>query len=147
MPRSPKSRRDFCQLPWEDKYGTTAEGNLPQYKRYECIGEAVDLHAVHSGGLPWVRINDFHHYHIKCPYGDYTTFSGVVSGTLNYIRDTDTTSSGYWMMYQNDESERTLHTATSGMMIRYSRGSVHGWLCVDPDCWYFLNTGNRYFYI
>jgi hypothetical protein len=145
----PRSRTDKCNNSWENLYGTTAIGNLPQYKRYECVSDVVDLDAVRSEA-PWVRINDFHYYHFKCPYGDYSTVSGVISGTLNWAQ---TTISGNRALYFVEEPDRAAHNATAGMMIKYSRGSAHGWMCVDPNCPYYRGiasgtvSGTRYFYI
>lgn len=144
----PRPRRTNCN-DWENLYGTTAVGNLAQYKIHECVESVVDIDTVQSG-TPWVTISDFRYYHFKCPYGDYTTLSGVALGTLNYAQ---TVVSGVRVMYQVQASDRAEHIATGGIMIRYSRGSAHGWMCVDPNCSYYLGTasgtvgGTRYFYI
>lgn len=145
----PRPRRTNCN-DWENLYGTTAVGNLGQYKIHECVESVVDLPAVQSGA-PWVTIDDFHYYHIKCPYSNYdATVSGTASGSLNWAQ---TTVSGNRVLYFVQPADRAVHTATEGMMIRFSRGSAHGWLCVDPNCPYYLGTasgtvgGTRYFYI
>lgn len=142
----PRSYTDRCNKTWEELYGTTASGNLPQYKRFDCIEEVVDLDAMHLADptLAWVDIRYFHYYHMKCPYGDYTTLSGVISGSLNWAQ---TTVSGQRVRQLVEESDRSEHIYTGGMMIRYSRGSAHGWLCVDPNCPYYHVNGMRYFYI
>lgn len=135
MPRNPKEK---CSVPWHVRYGTASgvEGNLPEWKRTDCIGSKVDLAAVQAE-FPWVSIFDFHYYHMKCPYAS--------EAELHYVRDIDKTSSDYWK--RNVLVSHVPHTTTSGMMIRQSRGSRHGWLCVDPDCPYYISNGRPYFQI
>jgi len=129
--------------------------NLPTYKTKDCVSTVVtdsNLSQIKID-FPWVGIEDFHYYHIRCPF---STQSG-----MHYVKDTDLTSSTYFMTVDVGES-LTDHTLTSGLMIRFSRGSKHGWLCVDPNCPYYSGTasgttasgtkifttaGNPYFYI
>lgn len=135
MPRNPVEK---CETTFEDRYGSTTSGNLPTHKTEVCVGGAVDISAVQVE-FPWVSINDFHFYHMKCPYSN--------EATINYIKDIDPSSSTYWQMVEVALVDRSNHTTTSGFMIRYSRGSKHGWLCVDPDCPYYQLNNRNYFYI
>jgi len=132
MPRNPVEK---CDTTFEDRYGSTTPGNLPTDKTKVCIENTVDIDAVQAE-FPWVTINDFHFYHLKCPYS--------TEATLNYVRDTNPASATYWQMV---EVVATDHTTTSGLMIKYSKGSKHGWLCVDPDCPYYGLHNRSYFYI
>jgi hypothetical protein len=143
MPRDPRQK---CNRSWEDLYGTTASGNLPQYKTKECVSSVITELALNyiQGYFPWVGIEDFHYHHIKCPY---STEAGI-----HMVMDRNIGSPTYWQGI--DVSSETLsHTTTSGFMIRFSRGSKHGWLCVDPNCPYYQGTvsgsikGRPYFYI
>jgi len=139
MPRNPLDR---CDVSWEDRVGTTASGNLPQYKVGVCIEDAVDIVSVQTE-FPWVDIRDFHFYHIKCPY--------ATESNWHFVTDNDITSLTYWQAI-DVSGEAVPHTATSGIMIRDVMGSKHGWSCVDPACPYYLGTaigshkGVRYFY-
>lgn len=130
MPRNPK---DKCNVPWWTRYGTASgvEGNLPEWQRTDCIGYKVDLSAVQSE-FPWVSIFDFHYYHMKCPYSS--------EAALHYVRNLDESSPDYWK--RNVPVSHVPHTTTSGMMIRRSIGSRHGWMCVDPDCPYYQGTAS-----
>ena len=137
MPRHPSSR---CNLTWEQIFGTSASNNLSQYKRNTCIEETVDIETVQIKA-PWVSLNDFHYYHIKCPYS--------TEASIHTVRSDDGDS---WQ-YTDVSSEADTHTSTSGIMIRYNRGSKYGYLCVDPNCPYYKGTvsgtegGSWYFYV
>lgn len=133
MPRNPT---DKCNLSWEQIFGTTATGNLPQYKTNTCIEDAIDINTVQIKA-PWVNLDDFHYHHIKCPYS--------IESSNHIIRRN-------WQ-FIDVENEAVNHTATSGIMIRYNRGSKYGYLCVDPECPYYNATvsgtttsGTWYFY-
>ena len=141
MPRSPQ---EICDVTWENRYGTIHDGNLPQRVTKECLESTITLSGVQAV-FPWVGIDDFHYYHIKCPYS--------TEADIHLVRDTVKGSSTFWEN-TNVVSEAAIHTATSGITIRWSRGSKHGWLCVDPNCPFFLGTvsgattgGVNYFYI
>jgi len=143
MPRNPNDR---CDVTWEERYGTTYSGNLPQYKRTECIEDTVTLSGGVWNAFPWVTYYDFHYHHIKCPYS--------TESTTHYVRNTNRGDPNYWKLEEVMPPEDIVnHVNTGGMMIRYSRGSKHGWLCVDPVCKYYLGTaaespgGVPYFYI
>ena len=130
-------------------------GNLPQYKTEECISTVITDAAL-SGirvHFPWVGIEDFHYHHIKCPF---STEAG-----MHLVKNTDRSSPTYFMAV-NVLGSAISHTVTSGFMIRHSKGSKHGWLCVDPTCPYyngvasgttisgsvvFNTSGSPYFYI
>lgn len=134
MPRKPGTR---CNLTWENTHGTTVSGNLPQYK----VGQnncSVDLNAI---TYPEVKLSDFHYHHIKCPYS--------TQADSHYIRNMDKTSLNYFKMEDVSSGPLGLtdHTATNGIMIKESRGHIHGWLCVQDDCPYYISTGKRYFYV
>lgn len=147
MPRNPIAK---CEVSWEDRYGTTHSGNLPQFIIHECIENTIDIAAVQLV-FPWVSIADFSFYHIKCPYTwEPTPVSPDVYKILHEIRETNypgTITYPYWDFKPVPDSDWTVHTATSGIMIRHSRGSKHGWLCVDPACRYYQLYGIPYFYI
>jgi hypothetical protein len=64
MPRNPVTK---CEVSWEDRYGTTSSGNLPQRVLYECLENTIDL-AVIQTIFPWVSLEDFNFYHVKCPF-------------------------------------------------------------------------------
>jgi len=127
--RNPKEK---CEVTWEDRYGTTVSGNLPQYNVGTCIEDVVNISAV-KASAPWVELRDFHFYSMMCPYSN--------EAFVHKVRDLDPNSAHYWELYY-DVLDRSNHTDTGGFMIQYSVGSRHGWLCVDPNCAY-LDAGNR----
>ena len=148
MPRNPVEK---CNITFEDRYGSTTSGNLPTHKTKVCIEDTIDIGAVQAE-FPWVTINDFHFYHMKCPYSNEAAkpgydWDGNFFTEITYVRDTDPTSSNYWKTMPLASSSRASHTTTSGFMIRHSKGSKHGWLCVDPDCPYYILHKRNYFYI
>lgn len=129
--RNPKEK---CTVDWEDRYGTTVSGNLPQYKVGECIEDVVNIATVQAS-TPWVELRDFHYYNMMCPYSN--------EAFVHKVRDLDPSSAHYLELYY-DVLIRSNHTATGGIMIRYTMGArKHGWLCVDPSCPYFLSESNR----
>jgi hypothetical protein len=110
------------------------DGNLPTYKTKECVSTVIstaDLSQIRAY-FPWVGIEDFHYYHIKCPF---STEAG-----MHFVRDSNPTSPTYFWAV-DVEGSAVSHTVTSGIMIRFSRGSKHGWLCVDPNCPYYNGNG------
>lgn len=127
MPRDP---RDRCSIGWNDRYGTTWSGNLPRHKTKECVEDAIDLPTIQAE-FPWVGIEDFHFYHFKCPY--------ATEASIHLRRDVSRSSLTYWQ-HINVANEAAAHAATSGIMIKYNRGSKYGWLCVDPECPYYKGT-------
>ena len=135
MPRNPVEK---CDITFEDRYGSTTSGNLPTHKTKVCIEDTIDIGAVQAE-FPWVSISDFHFYHMKCPYSN--------EATINYVRDINKASVTYWQMVEVAPISKAAHTTTSGIMIRHSRGSKHGWMCVDPDCPYYQLNNRNYFYI
>lgn len=139
MPRDPRDRcRIIKEHGWKAIYGTTAEGNLAQYK----VNEACKHIDISKLTLSWVKQNDFRYYHIKCPYS--TQASGA-----NYVRNDDPFDPNYLTYSGLSPEELTDHTVTSGIMIRYNRGTKRGWLCVDDNCYYYTTvcSGSRYFYV
>jgi len=129
------------EIGWEAYYGTTYSGQLPQYKPDE------NLCNVNIAGItmPGVTLDDFHYYHIKCPYSKEAAQNGVQT----YVRDTNPFSSTYMQMIPVGIDELTDHWDTKGLMIKYSRGSKYGHLCVDDNCYYYttVSSGTRYFYL
>jgi len=130
------------EIGWEKYYGTTSSGNLPRYKsdKNPCN---IDISKI---TMPGVELKDFKQYHVKCPYSTQSNY--------HYVVDTDRFSPTYKQLKELDASELVDHTVTSGVMIRYSRGSKYGWLCVDDNCPYYNGivsemtiSGTRYFYI
>jgi len=144
MPRNPRNR---CNVSWSQRYGTASgvDGNLPEYKRTECIEDKVTLAGGVWNAFPWVKYTDFHYHHIKCPYSN--------EADTHYVRNTTSSGDNYWTLEEVMPEDRVNHVNTDGMMIRYSRGSKYGWLCVDPVCKYYLGTATGspgsipYFYV
>jgi len=110
--------------------GRVVDGNLPDYNTKECVSSVINLSNIQTY-FPWVGLEDFHYYHIKCPF---STEAG-----MHYVRDPDINSSTYFMTVDVEGSAAS-HTSTGGLMIRFSRGSKYGWLCVDPNCPYYKGT-------
>jgi len=149
MPRNPVEK---CNTSFEDMYGSTTSGNLPTHKTKVCIENTVNISAVQAEFGEWISISDFHFYHMKCPYSTeaawkFYTIDQEWAAWPTYVRDTNRSSSTYWKMIPVASGDRAAHTTTSGLMIRHSRGSKHGWLCVDPACPYYLLYNKNYFYI
>ena len=146
MPRNPIEK---CNVTWSQRYGTASdvEGNLPEYKRTECVEDIVTLSGGVWNAFPWVTYFDFHYHHVKCPFSN--------ESENNYVRNIDPNDQNYWNLELVMPEDRVNHINTDGMMIRYARGSKYGWLCVDPVCKYYLGTvtisgvqgGVPYFYI
>ena len=141
MPRNPVEK---CNITFEDRYGSTTSGNLPTNKN-ECIESLLGDPTISGSNIwqiqqefDWVTVNDFHFYHVKCPYSN--------ESVVNYVKDTNPNSSTYWQMVEIVPASRGYHIITSGFMIRHSRGSKHGWMCVDPDCPYYQLNNINYFY-
>ena len=137
MPRNPIEK---CEATWHDQYGTTSSGNFPTHNTKECIEDTVTIGDVRAV-FPWVRLDygDFKYYHFKCPYAD--------EAEINYVRNIDQSDPNYWNFELVMPGDRAAHTATGGLMIKHSRGSKHGWLCVDPDCPYYISNNNNFFYV
>jgi hypothetical protein len=137
MPRKPT---EICEVTWEERYGTTTSGNLPTHKTKECISDTVDINVVRAE-FPWVRedYGNFKYYHFKCPY--------ATEAEIHYARNNDRNDPNYWNFELVMPINRASHTATGGLMIKHSRGSKHGWLCVDPVCPYYVTNNTNYFYV
>jgi len=127
----------LTEIGWERYFGTTASGNLSQYKVHDnpC---GVDIESLNPQLVEDLNINDgsFRYYNMKCIYDSE-------SGIHTYI-DKNVLSPTFGQPIT--VSGLALHTVTSGIMVRYNRGSKYGWLCVDDACPYYINTGRRYFY-
>jgi hypothetical protein len=139
MPRNPIEKHNVS---WENRFGTTISGNLPGYKENTCIEDAIDLVSIQTE-FPWVKLQDFHYYHIRCPYATESSF--------HFVMDMNRNSPTFWGSI-DVSGEISAHTSTSGIMIKNAVGSRNGWTCVDPNCPYYLGTasgshrGVRYFY-
>jgi len=134
MPRHPHDCEDS---------GIIIDGNLPQYIIHECVETIIDAPTL-SGirdYFPWVNVLDFHFYHIKCPFSSQSYMN-------YYNKPTIIDNKPDWVLTPVlDYYSITDHLYTRGMMIKYSRGSKHGWLCVDPGCPYYMANNTPYFYI
>ena len=135
MPRNPIEK---CEVDFEDRYGSTTSGNLGTYKAKDCVSSTVDMGTVQAE-FPWVTIENFNFYHLKCPYS--------TEAEAHYVRVTDRQASNFWTMIEVPGGTQTNHTSTSGIMVRHSRGNKHGWLCVDPACKYYELYNTNYFHI
>ena len=140
MPRNPIEK---CEATWHDQYGTTVSGWFPTHKTKECIEDTIDASALATiqAEFPWIRSDygDFKYYHFKCPYAD--------EAEINYVRNIDRSDPNYWKFELVMPADRAAHTSTGGMMIRHTRVSKHGWLCVDPVCPYYVTNNTNYFYV
>lgn len=123
----PRDRSEKQNVSWEDRYGTTASGNLSQYK----VGDNLCNIDINNITYPDVVASDFRTYHKKCPYS--------TESLINWTKDSGDLTQG----------ELASHIYTNGIMIREYRGSKRGFLCVDDNCPYYttVSSGNRYFYI
>lgn len=135
MPRNPIEK---CEVTWEERYGTTSSGNFSENKTKECVESTITLSTIQAE-FPWVGLQDFHYYHFKCPYSN--------EAEIHYVRDINRASPTYWSMELVMPGDRANHTATGGLMIKHSRGSRFGWLCVDPVCPYYVSNETNYFSI
>ena len=129
----PRNKNYKCPSSWQ--LGTTASGNLPQFK----VGQ--NLCEVNIAGItyPDITVSDFRVYHIKCPYSS--------QAEQHYVRDIDINSPTYWQQQELDSGDLADHQDTKGIMVVEHRGPKHGFLCVDDACPYYISTGKRYFYI
>ena len=129
------------EIGWDAYYGTTISGNLPQYKP-EQNPFNIDISQII---MPGVSIEDFRPCHMTCPYSTQSDY--------HYVRDDNPFSSTYRQLCEISDDDLVDHTVTSGIMIRYNRGSKYGYLCVDPNCPYYQGTvsgiegGSWYFYV
>jgi len=127
MPRKPGTH---CSLTWEQRVGSTLEGNLPQYK----VGSNPCNVVIANITYPGVVVSDFRAYHKKCPYSSQST--------VHKVRDEDPASPTYWTMVDLVGGEVTAHDDTKGVMIRRNKG----FLCVDDNCYYYTANSKRFFY-
>lgn len=131
MPRNPLDKKNDT---WENCIGTLNLYNLPEYKVHDNLcGINID-NITHPG----VTINSFRVFHKKCPYS--------IQSNVHKVRNLNVLDPNYFKMEELDPAVFTDHSDTNGVMIRESRGSIHGNLCVDNNCYYYLNNNNRYFH-
>jgi hypothetical protein len=148
-------RRGQCahlkEIGWESYYGTTSSGNLSQFKATSnpC---GVDVGALNTKLVDAldIRDSDFRFYHIKCPYSTESDVNVILDRNPGMPGNPNPTFGEYVDVSSNTAS----HTVTSGIMIKFSRGSRYGWLCVDDACPHYQDNkatrgfvGGRYFYI
>ena len=126
------------EIGWEQYYGTTNSGNAPEFKATSnpCGVDFGSLNPQLVYDLD-IRESDFRFIHIKCHYSTESNINQIVN------KNNFSPNYGEW----EDVSSTASHTVTSGIMIRFNRGSKYGWLCVDDACPYYQDTGQRYFYI
>jgi hypothetical protein len=124
------------QIGWEDFYGTTFSGQIPDRRTDENLCNInFDLLT-----FPGLTSADFHYFHRKCPYS-------ANEDAFNYILDYDQSSPTYGQYVAVPTAQLVPHTATSGIAIRWNRGNKYGWLCVDDACSYYttIASGERFF--
>lgn len=143
MPKNPNNCYDVV----------LSSGNLPKYKVNDNNCN-IDISKITMNG---VTLNKFRYHHMRCPFDS----NPVGIDELHMVRNTNPFSSNYWNFEITiPPSQRAYHTTTSGIMAKWSRGSKHGWLCVDDECPYYKGIivtyngvdviiskpGDRYFY-
>ena len=126
MPRNPIEK---CSVSWEARFGTTLEGNLPQYK----VGHNPCNVNIENITYPGVIVSDFRAYHFNCPYS--------AEALTHKVMDLDPNSPTYWTMLDLGPGEITTHSDTKGVMIRENKGH----LCVDDNCYYYTTNSKRFF--
>ena len=126
-PNDRYDRESMCDLSWEQLYGTTASGNLPQFVKNH-IGKCYAPCPFSTQAI--FDINEL-------PIGYTQTFGEVdiylkSRSMLGYVPSTFVD-----------------HTTPEGMVVllqpHYS--GVWGHICMYDGCPYYLETGKRYFYI
>ena len=60
---------------------------------------------------------------------------------------TATTISGERFQYQVTSDKQTWHGNTRGRMAYHQRGRIAGFICVDPDCYYYTTTSGYFFQV
>lgn len=89
-----------------------------------------------------------------CPYSlewrahHHTTDpeTGVEVEVDGYYTTTDLTT-GERIQYQVTSDKQTTHSGTVGRMAYHQRGRIAGFICVDPDCYYYTTaTSGTYFF-
>jgi len=60
---------------------------------------------------------------------------------------TSTTISGERFQYQVTSDKQTQHLGTVGRMAYHQRGRIAGFICVDPDCYYYTTTSGYFFQV
>ena len=58
-----------------------------------------------------------------------------------------TTVSGERIQYQVTSDKQTNHTGTKGRMAYHNRGRKFGFICVDPNCYYYQQEGQYFFQV
>lgn len=130
---------DPCgNLTWEEMYGTELEGNLPQYKKTQHIGNM------------WM----------PCPYStqavlDFSRWPELYGTTITEYEATYGPVDRYSRiraMLGFVPSNLVDHTMPVGALtkevyLRPTRKGSWGYECIFPGCPYFLDNGKRYFYV
>lgn len=140
----------LANVGWENYYGTTNSGNLPQYLVNDNpCGVNIDAVQAQTGvsGIYEINGSTFRYYHIKCPFSNESSY--------HYILDKNVYSPTFGQLLEIVPSQRSSHTLTQGIMVKEVRGSKNGWVCLDNSCKYYIGdptifggttSGTRYFY-
>jgi len=56
-------------------------------------------------------------------------------------------STGERIQYQVTSDKQTTHAGTKGRMAYHQRGRKAGFICVDPDCYYYTTTSGYFFQV
>ncbi len=74
------------------------------------------------------------------------TETGVEVEVDGYYTTTDLTT-GERIQYQVTSDKQTTHAGTKGRMAYHQRGRIAGFICVDPDCYYYATAvSGTYFF-
>jgi len=127
---------------WEEMYGTTMEGNLPQYKKPQHIGNM------------WM----------PCPYStqavlDFSRWPELYGTTIQEYEATYGPVDAYGRIRSmlgfvpSNLVDHTISvpvgtgTVDKEVYLRPARKGVWGYECTFPGCPYLLDNGKRYFYV
>jgi len=122
-------------MTWEEMYGTTYEGNLPQHKKHLHIGNSwiacpYSIQALKVYDAEWEAAMGFTRAEYESLYGPLDVNSKIID-MLGFVPS-------------------PLHNHTLNgkdvFMIPKKKG-VWGYECQHPDCPYLLDNGRPYFYI
>jgi len=136
-------------LTWEEMYGTTAVGNLPQHKKHEHIGNMF-MPCPYSTQA----IADFSNWPEK--YGvtiqEYeATFGPVdrydrIKHMLGLPIDTSDSDIDAMLVDHSIEVPTATGTITKEVYMRPTKRAAWGYECIFPGCPYYIDNGRRYFY-
>lgn len=118
------------QEKWEQLYGTTAYGNLPQHKKHLHDGHCW-APCPYDTTCTGVRTQNMTGYYLD-PYYDPNTNYMTISGTIPF---TDAQK-----VLHEDANRRHYYMKTT------SKGSAWGYECTFNNCPYKTQHGKPYFY-